>query len=753
MDRPRLKAHFSVEIVDGSKIFLLSEDEHYILKGTGVVKVLPYLDGRHTIAQIAQALSGELSAAMVFSAIKKFAAYHVLADGVGGPGGGERAFWDALGVEPPQAAPAAAPASVNVVSVGRADPAPVMRALVDSGLDVSGGSASGDLTVVVTDDYLDPALSAISRAFLHSGRNWLLAKPTGLTLWLGPLLIPGRTGCWHCLHQRLAGNRQVEDYLSGKGGAAVLAMAPERARAPHSDIVFSGLLAGEVKKITAGQPSVLEGMMITLDLRGLETVKHTLVRQPQCPECGDPSLVAKRPARIVLSPSESGYRSEGGFRTQVPGQTFARLEHHVSPYLGAVSSLRTYDTYDNGVTYAYGAGHSFAMVADNLDMLRKNMRGQSGGKGRTDLQARVSAVCEAIERYCGVWRGDEPVTRAAYAELEPGSAVHPGELLMFSPEQFAGREEWNKDPVNRLQIVPEPFDDNCPVDWSTAWSLTHDRERKVPAAYAWFGHPDLRDHFICFSDSNGNASGNTLEEAILQGFCEVVERDAVALWWYNRIPRPGFDLDSLNDPYVSTLREHYSKMGRSLWLLDVTADLGIPVMVGVSHREGHPTEDVLIGFGAHLDPRVAAIRALTEVNQSLPGVEMRDADGATVYLEDDPATLAWLREVKTAEEPWLCPAPGQPFKTVADYRVPPANDLAAVVRACVERAADVGLEVIVLSHTRPDIELNVVKVMVPGMRHFWRRLGDGRLYDVPVRLGWLDRRLREDELNPRSVFF
>ena len=58
-----------------------------------------------------------------------------------------------------------------------------------------------------------------------------------------------------------------------------------------------------------------------------------------------------------------------------------------------------------------------------------------------------------------------------------------------------------------------------------------------------------------------------------------------------------------------------------------------------------------------------------------------------------------------------------------------------------------------LDQTRPDIELNVVKVIVPGMRHFWRRLGAGRLYDVPVRLGWLDRPLREDELNPRSVFF
>jgi ribosomal protein S12 methylthiotransferase accessory factor len=441
-----------------------------------------------------------------------------------------------------------------------------MRALVDSGIDVTGPADSTgvpvgpDLTIVVTDNYLDPALSAVSRAFLHSGRSWLLAKPTGLTLWLGPLLRPGRTGCWHCLSQRLAGNRQVEDYLRGKrnsapvssaGGVSSAAAArPKRepARAPHSDLILSGMLAGEVKKITGGQPSALDAAMITVDLRTLETARHTLVRQPQCPECGDPSLVTKRQPRIVLTPSDSGHPSEGGFRTQLPGQTLARLTHHVSPYLGAVSSLRPLGGYDNGVTYSYAAGHNFAMYADNMNQLRRNLRGQSGGKGRSDVQARVSGLCEAIERYCGVWRGDQPATRAAYQQLGPEIALHPDELLRFSPAQYAGREAWNLDPAHRLHRVPERFDVTRPVDWSAAWSLTHDRERKVPAAYAWYGHPDVAEHTYCYSDSNGNASGNTLEEAILQGYCEIVERDAVALWWYNRIPRPGFDLDSLGDP-------------------------------------------------------------------------------------------------------------------------------------------------------------------------------------------------------------
>lgn len=58
------------------------------------------------------------------------------------------------------------------------------------------------------------------------------------------------------------------------------------------------------------------------------------------------------------------------------------------------------------------------------------------------------------------------------------------------------------------------------------------------------------------------------------------------------------------------------------------------------------------------------------------------------------------------------------------------------------------MEMLVLDQTRPDIGLKVVKVIVPGMRHMWKRLGPGRLYQVPVKLGWLKEPLIENQLNP-----
>jgi ribosomal protein S12 methylthiotransferase accessory factor YcaO len=54
---------------------------------------------------------------------------------------------------------------------------------------------------------------------------------------------------------------------------------------------------------------------------------------------------------------------------------------------------------------------------------------------------------------------------------------------------------------------------------------------------------------------------------------------------------------------------------------------------------------------------------------------------------------------------------------------------------------------LVLDQTRPDLGLPVVKVIVPGLRHFWARYAPGRLFDVPVRLGWQSRPLAEEQLN------
>jgi ribosomal protein S12 methylthiotransferase accessory factor len=120
---------------------------------------------------------------------------------------------------------------------------------------------------------------------------------------------------------------------------------------------------------------------------------------------------------------------------------------------------------------------------------------------------------------------------------------------------------------------------------------------------------------------------------------------------------------------------------------------------------------------------------------------------------DDRDSVDWWTTATLDSEPYLVPDPALPASRLEDFDPIASDDIAEDVRRTVARLDGAGLELFVLDQTRPDIELSVVKMLAPGLRHFWRRLGPGRLYDVPVQLGWLDRPTSEADLNPTSIFF
>jgi ribosomal protein S12 methylthiotransferase accessory factor len=307
-----------------------------------------------------------------------------------------------------------------------------------------------------------------------------------------------------------------------------------------------------------------------------------------------------------------------------------------------------------------------------------------------------------------------------------------------------------------MHKVPVEFDPDVVMEWSPAWSLTRDQRVWIPTPFAFYIYRGESPRNGCNSDSNGNAAGTSIEDAILQGFFELVERDAVASWWYNRIERPAADLDAyathFSEPYIDQVREHYAtELDRDLWVLDITSDLGIPTFVAASSaRTGKPR--VLLGFGAHRDARGALLRSITEMNQMLgmvPALEAQELDPsvpAGVHPEQ-----AWWNEDSMEPHPYVLPR-GNPVGPLAH-----AHDWDFDGKANVERIAALvenqGMELHVLNMTHPDVGMPVVKVMVPGMRHFWPRFGPGRLYEVPVTMGWRSTPLTEDELNSTPIFW
>jgi ribosomal protein S12 methylthiotransferase accessory factor len=254
------------------------------------------------------------------------------------------------------------------------------------------------------------------------------------------------------------------------------------------------------------------------------------------------------------------------------------------------------------------------------------------------------------------------------------------------------------------------------------------------------------------SESNGLASGNSLEEAVLQAFLELVERDSVSIWWYNRLQMPEVDLNTLDSPYVQALREYYAQLGREVWVLDVTNDFEIPTFVAVSRCIDAKYELIIYGCGTHLDPGIGISRALTEMNQFLFLQEQGRISSHAVLEREHFMTDYWFHKATVAENAFLLPHPDRSTKSLADYEYTYASDILDDITLCFSKAHELGLEVLIHDMTRPDIEMNVVRVIMPGARHIRPRYAPGRLYDVPVAMGWRDNSLQEHELNPLFIW-
>ena len=282
------------------------------------------------------------------------------------------------------------------------------------------------------------------------------------------------------------------------------------------------------------------------------------------------------------------------------------------------------------------------------------------------------------------------------------------------------------------------------------WSLTQERHRHLPTSMLYSMAPEQRGPTELIADSNGCAAGNTLEEAILQGFYELAERDAFAIWWYNRLQLPAVDLSSFGDDYLASAADYYGRYERDLWMLDVTSDIGIPAFVALSRRPHGETEDIIYGAGAHADPGIAALRAVCELNQCLTWLPRPGSrDGRPMI--DDPLALWWWKTARLSDCSWLSPAENAPLTQGSQFPVIESEDMREDVEHCRSLVEARGMEFLVLDQTRPDIGMPVVRVIVPGMRHFWERLAPGRLYDVPVSMGRRASPMSEADINPAPV--
>lgn len=742
---PTVAPHLQVYQVGQHQTLLVSETFNTLLHGKLYSDLLPLMDGSNTVDEVVQATQEEHGFPNVLAALVSLSEKGYVVSANYDLDQSRAAYWSTLGASPRWAEQVL---GESCVAVDGGEDA-LVHSLEKSGVAV--GEKDPRLTVYVRPDYLGNELAEVNRRHLESQSPWMVVRPNGIEPMFGPIFDANLDGpCWSCLSYRLGSHQEVHNFLRSSGDE-YRTFVPFATEQTASDSV-QGLVAGEIAKwLVMGELTPIHDHVLTLNVRTFASSKHWVLRRPQCSACGDENLHRndRLPVPVSLHASPKTHTNSGGTRTVAPEVTLATYRHLVSPVSGVVSWLtRTSDESDPWL-HVYWAGSNFGMRSQSLSSLRRSLRSKSAGKGSTREQSEASALCEAIERYSGSFQGSEIHLRKQYSEFADEEAIHPNDIQLFSDCQLDNAAHLNEKghPYN---IVPPRFDIEEKVDWTPVWSLTQQQHRYLPTSMLYSMPAEQRGPSDLIADSNGCAAGNSREEAILQGFLELAERDAFAIWWYNQLQAPAIDLDSFGDEYLSGASDYYARYERELWLLDVTADLAIPAFVAVSRQLNSQSENIIYGAGAHLDPRIAALRALCELNQCFTWLPRSSIQDGRPQI-DDPTALHWWKTARIADCGWLAPAQGTSMRNALDYSFTQTEDLREDVEHCRSIVEAKGMEFLVLDQTRPDIGMPVVRVIVPGLRHFWARFAPGRLYDVPIEMGWRKQPLREVDLNPLPV--
>ena len=322
----------------------------------------------------------------------------------------------------------------------------------------------------------------------------------------------------------------------------------------------------------------------------------------------------------------------------------------------------------------------------------KGTFGNYNGKGATPEQAMASAVMEAMERYSAELRDDDEVVYGTIRQVrDNGPMIEPADLIL--PARV----------MNGLETED--------IAWTTGYDLIQGEEVWVPACAVFYPYYPDGDLQLFRFHTNGIASGNTMEEAILHATFEVIERDAWSI--AEAFDRTNADviIDD-EDSVPGQLLKRFRDNGVEIRLKDLTSDVGVTT-IGASSDDVRTKDPELlnIGVGTHLDPNIAAIRALTEVAQSRTthkhGLKV-NANLVKVTKE-----MGYDR-IKKANRLWYSDC--EKKVRLSDMKDESTDYVLDDIEVVLGKLVDSGFErAVVADLTRPEIGVPTVRMIIPGM--------------------------------------
>lgn len=410
-----------------------------------------------------------------------------------------------------------------------------------------------------------------------------------------------------------------------------------------------------------------------------------------------PSPEKPRPDPIALRDGKIIYSETGSF-TLLPSETIQRAEK-VLQKIGVVSVEQIDPKYTDGVPIfklneapAKARCHRQACYWSFPPTLLNNPPRESFGKGMTVEQSKASAMMEAVERFCGQKFPHHQVIQATYEDVRYYAIPLSKFNFPLPPPKCenCGEKDW--DCFADLQKVCQ--------EWSWGYSLTHRRPVLIPAALVYYPYISKDYTSFMYNDTGGLSAGNTIEEAILQGIAEVIERDALyfAFNLGNLKDKPILDFRCSKNRYIQKFIRDILPPERvfSFQIKNETLNLAIPTFTAFVCYLTENGPCYFGGSGTSLDPEVGLLRALTELEQQ----KIRQK----FFVAFDPNQLVTHNN----------PGPRNTF-FLGEKSNQSTGNVKQDIELLLGQLLKEGMDVIVVDLTHPEIGIPVVRVIIPQL--------------------------------------
>ena len=414
----------------------------------------------------------------------------------------------------------------------------------------------------------------------------------------------------------------------------------------------------------------------------------------------------------------------------------------LDPLTGIVYHVETLPVFPGDPPYFVQGGRAAATNRLYPHVITRHEEGgvPAGGTSLYAEQAELRTLCEAIERYCG-FVCDPAQWLLATARDLGSAALDLTRLAALSPAETA-----------HPQANATALDLDAPRYWARGLSLHDGRHVYIPISLLWIG---LNKKYagaeadIAPMISTGSAIGGTLEQALVSGACEAIERDALTIAWLCQLPLPRITFDS-DQALPFSLSERLRRIAQTdveLYLFDATTDIGIPTVYCLEIAR-HGAVAGVVSCATDFDPVRAITKAIDEVGASRQVMSFvqrwRDVDrsdprnirsleaGALYYVT--PETLPAFD--------FLIHSPNR--RSVTEMVKPDTGSDTTNLASVIAHFESVGLEAFAVDLTPREVRdagFWTVKVIVPGLQplstdYNRRYLANPRLYEVSERLGY-----------------